>query len=64
MPATTPFYPDCWIKRFSSKEKLCSYAGLVPSTHQSGDRCYQGQVWKILSLNIILIFLVQNLTLY
>ncbi|MHB9128624.1 MAG: IS110 family RNA-guided transposase [Candidatus Humimicrobiaceae bacterium] len=34
------------IKRFSSKEKLCSYAGLVPSTHQSGDRCYQGRITK------------------
>ena len=34
------------IKRFYSKEKLCSYAGLVPSTHQSGDKCYQGRITK------------------
>jgi transposase len=34
------------IKRFSSKEKLCSYTGLVPSTHQSGAKCYQGRITK------------------
>jgi transposase len=34
------------IKRFPSKEKLCSYAGLVPSTHQSGEKSYQGRITK------------------
>lgn len=34
------------ILRFSSKEKLCSYAGLVPSTHQSGNKNYQGRITK------------------
>jgi transposase len=30
------------IRRFASAEKLCSYAGLVPSVHQSGQRLYRG----------------------
>ena len=34
------------IERFSSKEKLCSYAGLVPSIHQSGSRSYTGRITK------------------
>jgi transposase len=34
------------ISRFSSREKLCSYTGLVPSTHQSGAKCYQGRITK------------------
>jgi len=34
------------ICRFSSKEKLCSYAGLVPSIHQSGDKSYTGRITK------------------
>lgn len=34
------------IDRFASKEKLCSYAGLIPSTHQSGDKSYNGRITK------------------
>jgi len=34
------------IERFSSKEKLCSYFGLIPSTHQSGSRSYNGRITK------------------
>jgi len=34
------------IKRFSSKEKLSSYAGLIPSTHSSGQRLYHGRIVK------------------
>jgi transposase len=34
----------CPIDRFSHVDKLCSYAGLVPTTHQSGDVCYQGRL--------------------
>ncbi len=34
------------IDRFMSAGKLCSYAGLVPSTYSSGDRTYQGKITK------------------
>jgi len=34
------------IGRFRSPERLCSYAGLVPSTHASGDRSYHGRITK------------------
>lgn len=34
------------IKRFSSQDKLCSYAGLVPSTYQTGQTCYHGRIIK------------------
>lgn len=34
------------IDRFPSKEKLCSYSGLIPSTHQSGSRSYNGRITK------------------
>ena len=34
------------IERFSSKEKLSSYAGLIPSTHSSGQRLYHGRIVK------------------
>lgn len=34
------------ISRFESDEKLCSYAGLVPSTHQSGGRSAHGRITK------------------
>jgi len=34
------------ITRFRSKEKLCCYAGLVPSTHGSADRLYHGRIIK------------------
>ena len=30
------------IERFSSAAKLCAYAGLVPRTHASGGKVYQG----------------------
>ena len=32
------------IGRFPSEKRLCSYAGLVPSVHQSGSRSYHGHV--------------------
>jgi transposase len=34
------------ILRFPSSKKLCSYAGLVPSTIQSGDHTYHGRILK------------------
>jgi transposase len=34
------------IKRFASKEKLCCYAGLVPSTHGTADKLYHGRIIK------------------
>lgn len=34
------------IERFISTKKLCSYAGLVPSTYSSGGRTYQGKITK------------------
>lgn len=34
------------IERFVSAGKLCSYAGLVPSTYSSGSRTYQGKITK------------------
>lgn len=32
------------IERFPSISKLCSYAGLVPSTHSSGGKTYHGKI--------------------
>ena len=32
------------IERFKSPAKLCSYAGLVPSTHSSGGKTYHGRI--------------------
>jgi transposase len=32
------------IGRFPSPSKLCSYAGLVPSTHSSGGKTYHGKI--------------------
>jgi transposase len=34
----------CPIDRFPNIEKLCSYAGLVPTNHQSGESSYQGHL--------------------
>lgn len=34
----------CPIERFPNVERLCSYAGLVPTNHQSGDTSYQGHL--------------------
>jgi transposase len=34
------------ISRFGDPEKLCSYAGLVPSVHQSGATRYYGRITK------------------
>ena len=34
------------ISRFRDPKKLCSYAGLVPSTHASGGRVYHGKITK------------------
>jgi len=32
------------IDRFASPSRLCSYAGLVPSTHSSGGKTYHGKI--------------------
>lgn len=34
------------IHRFSSEEKLFSYAGVVPSVHQTGEHIYHGHITK------------------
>ena len=34
------------VKRFPSAKKLCSYSGLVPSTHTSGNVSYHGHITK------------------
>jgi transposase len=34
------------ITRFSSANKAAAYLGLVPSTRQSGDKCYHGPITK------------------
>jgi transposase len=34
------------VKRFPSAKRLCSYSGLVPSTHQSGNMNYHGHITK------------------
>lgn len=34
------------IERFSREAKLCAYAGLVPRTHASGGKVYQGHLLK------------------
>jgi transposase len=34
------------IERFISSNKLCSYAGLVPSTYSTGGKTYQGKITK------------------
>lgn len=34
------------IARFRTPKKLAAYAGLVPSTYQSGDRCVHGKLTK------------------
>jgi transposase len=34
------------ISRFADGDHAAAYLGLVPSTHQSGDRCYHGSITK------------------
>jgi len=34
------------VKRFLSAKQLCAYAGLVPSTHASGNTCFHGHITK------------------
>jgi transposase len=34
------------IERFAEPEKLASYFGLTPSTHQSASKCYHGRITK------------------
>lgn len=34
------------VNRFPTAEKLAAYSGLIPSTYQSGARCYQGRITK------------------
>jgi len=34
------------FKRFPTPDKLAAYSGLVSSTHQSGNSCYQGRITK------------------
>lgn len=36
----------CDVERFPDSKKLCSYAGLVPSTYQSGNVEYHGHITK------------------
>lgn len=40
------------VKRFLSPKKLCSYAGLVPSTFQSGSHVYHGRIIKECNHNL------------
>jgi transposase len=41
------------INRFSSPQKLVSWAGLCPSVHQSGNSLYMGFIIATLSSNIM-----------
>jgi transposase len=34
------------VKRFANLRRACSYAGLTPTVHQSGERCYTGRITK------------------
>lgn len=34
------------INRFADANKLCAWAGLIPSTRQSGNKCYHGKITK------------------
>jgi transposase len=34
------------IRRFATPEKLCAYAGLVPSVHASGGKVFHGRLPK------------------
>ncbi len=34
------------VKCFRSAKQLCAYAGLVPSTHASGNTCFHGHITK------------------
>jgi transposase len=34
------------VHRFADAQHLCSYAGLVPSVHQSSNVCYHGHISK------------------
>ena len=34
------------VSRFDNDEKLCSYAGLIPSTHQSGNLLLHGKITR------------------
>jgi len=34
------------VKRFRSAKQLCAYAGLVPSTHASGNTCFHRHITK------------------
>jgi transposase len=34
------------VNRFRSAKQLCAYAGLVPSTHASGNTCFHGHITK------------------
>jgi len=40
------------VQRFSNPKKLCSYAGLVPRTIQSGNHVYQGRILKECNHNL------------
>jgi transposase len=40
------------ITRFPTAKKLCSYAGLVPSTRQSGDHVFHGRTMKECNHNL------------
>jgi len=40
------------VKRFPNSKKLCSYAGLVPRTMQSGNHVYHGRILKECNQNL------------
>jgi transposase len=40
------------INRFPDSHHLCSYAGLIPSTHNSGGISYNGSITKTACLRI------------
>ncbi len=60
--ATMIFEEIADIDRFPSEEKLFSYAGLVPTVHQSGENSYYGRLSKECNkyLQWILVQCVQN----
>lgn len=48
----------CPIGRFSNVERLCSYAGMTPTDHQSGETSYQGHL-KVDSNHLVTWLLVE-----
>lgn len=52
LPGVGPFFAAVLVSeidridRFRSPSKLCAYAGLAPTTHASGGKCYQGKLFN------------------